>query len=110
MDYVEWSTGRQLQGFLGSLYGFFQTLANALASAMAAASLSIIGYVPNTAQSRSTLMGLLLAIGVVPAIFTLLQMSVIWFDLSESRQSEIEMELRQRRQGSALEPKPTIQL
>ena len=97
MDYVEWQTGKQMQAFIGSFSGFFQTLANALASAIAATSLSIIGYVPNVDQSSGTLAGLLVAIGLVPAICTLLQLSVLWFDLTETKQQEIAAELFSRR-------------
>ncbi|OCT12236.1 H+-glucitol symporter [Paenibacillus pectinilyticus] len=97
IDYTEWKTGLKLNGFMSSFNGFVQTLATALSGAIAAGALSLIGYVPGIEQSSSTLFGLRLIIGVLPALFGALCISVIWFDLTEEKQVQIARDLEARR-------------
>lgn len=98
MDYSEWKTGKNFNAFMGSFYGFLQTFATAISGAVAAGSLALIGYVAGAPeQSSSTLFGLKVLMSIIPAIVTLLQLAVLWFDLSESKQAQITKELAERK-------------
>lgn len=102
MDYSEWKSGKNINALMGSFSGFLQTFATAISGAIAASSLSIIGYVAGAAeQSSSTLLGLKVLMSVVPAAVTLIQLAVLWYDLSESKQAQITKELADRRKQNA---------
>jgi Na+/melibiose symporter-like transporter len=101
IDYSEWKTGKNMNAFMGSFLGFLQTFATAISGAIAAGSLSVIGYVAGAAeQSSSTLLGFKVLMSIIPAAVTLLQLAVLWFDLSESKQVEITRELAERRKNA----------
>ena len=94
MDYTEWKTGKNINGFMGSLQGFLQTFSTAISGSVAAASLSIIGYVSGAAQqSSTTILGIKILMSIVPAVIMLLTLVVIKFDLTEEKQAEITKEL-----------------
>lgn len=98
IDYTEWKTGMNINAFMGSFQGFLQTFGTALSGAIAAGSLTLIGYVPGGAeQSMGTVNGLRIIISVLPAIATLLTAAILWFDLTESKQVQITKELAERR-------------
>jgi sugar (glycoside-pentoside-hexuronide) transporter len=101
IDYSEWRTGKNINAFMGSFLGFLQTFATAISGAIAAGSLSVIGYVAGAAeQSSSTLLGFKVLMSVVPAVITLLQLAILWYDLSESKQAEITKDLADRRKNA----------
>ncbi|WP_139991502.1 MFS transporter [Paenibacillus paridis] len=100
MDYTEWKTGKNVNGLMGSIQGFVQTLATAIAGSIAAFALHLIGYAPGVEQSSETIFGLKILMGVLPAIFLLFTISVFWFDISEEKQKQIAKELAERRNAS----------
>jgi len=101
IDYTEWKTGMNINGFMTSFGGFLPTLATALTGAAAAWALHIFGYVEGAAtQSSSTILGLKLFMSIVPAICSILTLSVVWFDLTESKQAEITKDLAERRKAA----------
>jgi sugar (glycoside-pentoside-hexuronide) transporter len=98
MDYTEWKTGKNINGFMGSLQGFLQTFSTAISGSVAAASLSIIGYVSGAAEQNSaTILGIKVLMSIVPAIMMLLTLVVLKFDLTEEKQAQIANELAERR-------------
>ncbi|GFZ33125.1 putative glucitol transport protein GutA [Clostridium zeae] len=98
MDYTEWKTGKNINGFMGSLQGFLQTFSTAISGSIAAIALSVIGYVSGAAQqSSSTITGIKILMSIVPAIIMLLTLVVIKFDLTEDKQAQITKELAERR-------------
>ncbi|MBK1812288.1 MFS transporter [Clostridium sp. YIM B02505] len=98
MDYTEWKTGKNINGFMGSLQGFLQTFSTAISGSIAATALSIIGYVSGAAQqSSATITGIKILMSIVPAIIMLLTLVVIKFDLTEEKQVQITKELAERR-------------
>ncbi len=100
MDYTEWQTGKNLNGLMGSLQGFLQTFSTAISGSVAAASLSIIGYVSGAAsQSNNTILGIKMLMSIVPAVILLLTLFVIKFDLTEEKQAQIAKELDERRKS-----------
>lgn len=101
MDYTEWKTGKNVNGLMGSIQGFVQTLATAISGAVAAFALHLVGYVPGIEQSSETIFGLKILMGVLPAFFLLFTISIIWFDISEEKQKQITRELAERRKQDA---------
>ncbi|MRH45115.1 MFS transporter [Aquibacillus halophilus] len=97
MDYTEWKTGKNINGFMGSFQGVMQTLAIAVSGSLAAIALSVIGYVPGAEQSNETIFGLKILMGLLPAIIFLFTASVAWFDITEEKQNQIAKELAERR-------------
>ncbi|WP_162341739.1 MFS transporter [Paenibacillus paridis] len=100
IDYTEWKSGLNLNGFMSSFNGFIQTFATALSGAIAAGALTIIGYIPGVEQSEGTLFGLKVLVGVLPAVFGVFAICMIWFDLTEEKQSHISKELAERRRNA----------
>lgn len=104
MDYTEWKTGKNLNGFMGSLQGFLQTFSTAISGSIAATALSVIGYVSGAAQqSSATITGIKILMSIVPAIIMLLTLVVIKFDLTEEKQAQITRELAERRKVAEAE-------
>lgn len=97
MDYTEWKTKMNVNGFMASFQGFLQTFATALSGAITAGFLALIGYESGVEQSNETLLGLRILMSIVPAIAILLTLSVWWFDLTEEKQALITKELEERR-------------
>lgn len=100
IDYTEWKTKMNINGFMSSFQGFLQTLATAVSGAIAAGALAFIGY-DNTAavQSSGTLFGLRVVMSILPAIAMLLTLTVVKFDLTEEKQAQITKELAERRKA-----------
>lgn len=101
MDYTEWKTGMNVNGFMGSIQGVMKTIATAIAGALNAGALAWIGYVPGVEQSSETIFGLKMLVGVIPAIILLFTASVAWFDLTEEKQVQIAKDLAERRKQNA---------
>lgn len=97
MDYTEWKSGINVNAFMGSFLGLLQTSSTALAGAIAAGALVIVGYVPGVEQSNETIFGLKVLMGILPAVIISLTACVIWFDLTEEKQNQITKELAERR-------------
>jgi sugar (glycoside-pentoside-hexuronide) transporter len=100
MDYTEWKTGMNINAFMGSIGGFLSTFGTALSGAIAAGSLSLVGYVPGMEQSGSTILGLKVLMSILPAFIIAFTISVLWFDLSEEKQAQITRELAERRKNT----------
>lgn len=97
IDYTEWKSGLNLNAFMSSFNGFIQTFATAISGAIAAGALTMIGYVPGVEQSSTTLFGLRLIVGVLPAVLGAFAICIKWFDLSEEKQAQISKELIERK-------------
>jgi sugar (glycoside-pentoside-hexuronide) transporter len=97
MDYTEWKTGININGFMGSFQGVMQTIAIAVSGSLAAVALSAIGYVPGAEQGSETIFGLKVLMGLLPAMIFLFTASVAWFDITEEKQEQIAKELAARR-------------
>lgn len=97
MDYTEWKSRLNINGFMSSFQGFLQNLATALAGSIAASTLTIIGYEQGSEQSSMTIYGIKLLMSIVPACIALITISVAGFDLTENKQNQIAKELEERR-------------
>jgi sugar (glycoside-pentoside-hexuronide) transporter len=100
MDYTEWKYKMNINGFMGSFSGFLQTFATALSGAITAGMLAVVGYVSGAEQNSTTIFGLKVLMSILPAVVTVLTLSVIWFDLTEDKQAQIAKELVERRKNA----------
>lgn len=99
VDYGEWKTGIRAEGSVYTGYTFSRKISAALAGFLPGIMLTQIGYIPNIAQSDSTLQGLRQLIFLWPcglAIIAALTMG-FFYKLNESRFAFIIEEIGQRK-------------
>ncbi len=99
MDYTEYHAGRNLNSFLGSFTLVASNVGAALAGALAAGGLSVVGYVAGVDQTPQALVGLRLLAGLVPAVLMLPALLVAKYDLTEERQKEMAHALIERHEA-----------
>lgn len=100
IDYGEWKFNTNSGGFLGSISSFAQTLSTAISGGATAMILAYVKYVPNVPQTDTALNGIKFMMGLLPAIVFLLGLSILAWDLSESKHKQIIEELSLRRESS----------
>lgn len=99
VDYGEWKTGIRAEGSVYTGYTFFRKISAALAGFLPGIMLTQIGYVPNVAQSDTTLLGLRQLIFLWPcglAIIAALTMG-FFYTLNEKRFATIIEDINQRK-------------
>jgi GPH family glycoside/pentoside/hexuronide:cation symporter len=97
-DYGEWKTGRRTTGFVMAAAMLSLKLGGALGGAANGWILQAYGFVPNRAQSPTTLTGILLLMGIVPAATCVLAaLTSLLYRLDDSRVRTIQAELAERR-------------
>lgn len=96
----ELKTGERHEGMFYSLVTLFAKVANSLAIPLALLVLDWSGYIPNAAsQPQSTLTGIRLVVGPIPAFLLLCGiMFAIFYPLSREEHQEVVSELEIRRQ------------
>lgn len=78
-DYGEWKTGRRTTGLVFSTVQFSHKMGLAIGASLAGLFLSWFGFVANTAQSDSAMLGIRLIFSVFPTAFALLGVLAIYF-------------------------------
>lgn len=83
VDYIEWKTGRRVEGIMLSIMSFTGKIENTFASSIGIAILGVVGYVSHTEgsliQNHSTNLALFAMTTIVPAIGYLLMLIPIHF-------------------------------
>lgn len=99
VEYGEWKTGVRSEGTVYTGYTFFRKIAQGLAGFIPGFMLTLIGYVPNVAQSEGTIEGIRQLIFVIPGVGALLAFLVILFGfkLTEQMFIQIVRDLEERR-------------
>lgn len=77
-DYSLWRTGRRATAMIFSAAAFAQKLGGALAGAMIGWSLASMGYVANEVQSNASEQGIVLLMTLIPAVFAVIAVPLIW--------------------------------
>ncbi|XES84250.1 MFS transporter [Franconibacter pulveris] len=106
VDYGEWKTGIRTEGSVYTGYTFSRKISAALAGFLPGIMLTQIGYVPNTLQSATTLLGLRQLIFLWPcglAIIAALTMG-FFYKLNEKRFAFIIEEISTRKNKSCQQP------
>ncbi|WP_306232696.1 glucuronide transporter [Agrococcus beijingensis] len=99
VEYGEWKTGVRAEGIIYALFSFTRKTGQAIGGALAAYALAVGGYVAGAAeQSEAADLAIRAAVGLVPAIFSLLAVGVmVLYPLTDARHREIVAEIEQRR-------------
>jgi len=103
VDYGEWKTGIRAEGSVYTGYTFSRKISAALAGFLPGIMLTQIGYIPNIAQSETTLNGLRQLIFIWPcslAITAAMTMG-LFYKLNEQRFMQIIAELNERKQEAS---------
>ena len=97
VEYGEWKTGKRSESMIFSTTTFLAKVTAGVATALVGFSLDIMGFIPNVAQTETTLNGFILLMSAVPAIGTLIGTIFLFkYDLSKDKFEEITKELKQR--------------
>lgn len=97
-DYGEWKFGRRSTGLVYSASLFAIKTGTAVAGLLLPWLLARYGYLPNVAQSATSILGITLTFSLFPAGFAVLKAIALWvYPLSQIRVAEIERALSARR-------------
>ncbi|MFT5233018.1 MAG: GPH family glycoside/pentoside/hexuronide:cation symporter [Candidatus Krumholzibacteriia bacterium] len=106
-DYGEWKRGRRTTGLVFSGALFAQKSGLAIGAGLSGWMLSLFGFVANTTQSDTSLLGIRLMFSVFPALLALLAAAaLVFYPLRDRDIPQMERELAARRVGDGL-PGPT---
>jgi GPH family glycoside/pentoside/hexuronide:cation symporter len=98
VDHDELGTAERREGAYFGLWTLVMKLAAAVASGLVGGALQVLGYVPNATQSATTVLGIQLLYGPVPAAFILTAFLVFRrFPLTRERHQEVQAALAARR-------------
>lgn len=103
IDYGEWKTGKRAAGVTYAAFSFSRKVAQSISGFSAGIGLTLIGYVPKTIQTASSLRGIkgllllypAITIGIAAIIITL------WYELTDDRCRQIVNEIAERKQVAA---------
>ncbi len=97
-DYGEWRFGRRSTGLVYSASLFAIKTGTAFAGLLLPWVLAQYGYLPNVAQTATSILGITLTFSLFPAGFAVLKAIALWiYPLSQTSVNEIEQELAARR-------------
>lgn len=106
-DYGEWKFGRRSTGLVYSASLFAIKTGTAFAGLMLPWVLAKYGYLPNVAQTATSILGISLTFSLFPAGFAVLKGIALWiYPLSQIKVDQIERELATRRAPPSPEIKP----
>lgn len=89
MEYGHYKTGLRKEGLTFSLQTFANKFNNAIASSLAMALLSVIGYVGGDVQTPATLSGLWFCANIIPAIGTAISLPLLHFYKLKCKDAQI---------------------
>lgn len=99
VEYGEWKTGYRGEGIIYSMFLFAQKMGAALGGSIAGGILSVTGYVANTAQTPTAILGILVALTIAPAIGGLIAIGSMFFHkLDAKTYNEIVAKINQSEQ------------
>ncbi len=102
VEYGEWKTGKRSESIIFSMGTFMTLLSSAAGGAIAGFWLAGSGYVANAAQTGATLNAMNMMLSWAPAAgLILMDICLIFYNLSEKRHAEILKELEKRTDGNA---------
>ncbi|MFA9389594.1 MAG: MFS transporter [Prolixibacteraceae bacterium] len=100
-DYSEWKTGRRATGLIYSASTFAQKTGAAVGAAIMLLIIQAYGYISNQPQTDSSLQGIRLTMTLVPALIATFGMGLVFFyNLSNKKLAEIEIDLNERRKNN----------
>lgn len=98
VEYGEYTTGNRIEGLTYSLFSLFRKCGLALGGALPAYIFSISGYIANTEQTETALLGIRSTVSLVPAAALILaSIIIICYPLNDERFKTIMTALKERR-------------
>jgi len=90
-------SGVRREGVYYSVWTFMIALGGAFAGFLVGQSLGLFGYVPDAIQSASSILGMRLLIGPLPAVLILLgNLALLFYPLNQKRYEEVQAAIRAR--------------
>jgi GPH family glycoside/pentoside/hexuronide:cation symporter len=97
IEYGYFRTGVRREGIYYSVWTFMTALGGAFAGFLVGQSLGLFGYVPNVVQSASSVLGMRLLIGPLPALLILLgNLALVFYPLNRKRYEEVQAAIGER--------------
>ena len=97
VEYAEWRSRVRADGVIFSTASFFQKVGKAVGGAAVAMLLGVFGYVANQEQTESALMGILIAMSIVPLLANvLLFIASLFYRLTAPRHAALVKRIRRR--------------
>ena len=108
VDYIEWKTGRRVEGIMLSIMSFTGKIENTFSSSIGLALLCIVGYQSHTEgsmiQSASTNNALFFMTVLLPAIgYLLMLIPMHFYNITGDGHRQMMKEIMQRREKEAAE-------
>ncbi|MGQ3050439.1 MAG: MFS transporter [Roseateles sp.] len=101
-DFNEWRNGRRATAMTFAASSFAQKLGTAVAVAVIGALFSVLGYVPNVAQSAESQAGIVWLMSVIPAAFTLIAaVLMMFYTLDNPTMARIQADLAARKSSTS---------
>ncbi len=102
-DYAEWKNNRRATGLVFSASTMSQKIGWAVGSFFVGLLLTMVGFVPDTEASDEVRNGIKALMSVIPAVFGIISMSVMFvYKLDEKTMDNIAEDLQQRRKQTDL--------
>ena len=102
VDYSEWKFGRRATGIIFSASTFGQKFGWGVGGALTGWLLAIFSYVPNVDQTPEAILGIKLALSIIPGTLVLLSIGLLFlYDLSEDFMERVQADLTKRRGASS---------
>lgn len=98
VEYGQWQSGIRSEGIIYASYSFTRKISQGLAGFLPGLALTLIGYVPQAAQTPDTLLGLKVLFFIIPASLCLIGVILffIGYPLTDKRHNQIVKELALR--------------
>jgi len=97
VEYGEYISGVRIEGLTYSFFSFTRKCGQALGGSIPAFILGYCGYVANQEQPDSVIMGIRISIALIPALFMLISLVIMWFyPLTDKKYKEIVEIIHQR--------------
>ena len=102
VDYSEWKFGRRSTGIIVSASTFGQKFGWGVGGALTGWLLALYNYVPNVEQTPEAILGIKLALSVIPGTLMLLSVGLLFlYDLSEDVMERVQADLAEKRRVAA---------
>lgn len=114
VDYIEWKTGRRVEGIMLSIMSFTGKIENTFASSIGIAILGVVGYVSHTEgsliQNHSTNLALFAMTTIVPAIgYLLMLIPIHFYNITGEGHRKMMSDIAERRASIAAETAAEMQ-
>lgn len=114
VDYIEWKTGRRVEGIMLSIMSFTGKIENTFASSIGIAILGIVGYISHTEgsliQNHNTNLALFAMTTIVPAIgYLLMLIPIHFYNITGDGHRKMMADIAERRASIAAETAAELQ-